>query len=99
VIFFYPAGLDHLAQRNLHAATVQRRGGTARALEAGMAVGKQQHRVTVHRPEAAQHINVVLEIITDASDGTGISLNGFRLKALEMLQVLFVIALEFSLVR
>jgi hypothetical protein len=231
VIFFYPAGLSHLAQRNLHAATVQRRGGTARALEAGMAVGKQQHTVTVHRPEAAQYIacgigqrhqavlialgiadmhpfahriditdlkseplaeaqaqavdgkventiaelfggledsaslldgndigqalglgwldqididpgvtehmgvvelepveieldraprvgreqirkiigqllfgqviNVVLKIITDASDGTGISLNGFRLKAfeLEMLQVLFVIALEFSFVR
>jgi hypothetical protein len=48
-----------------------------------------------------QVIDVVLEIITDAANCATIGFDGFGLEPLEleMLQVLFVIALEFSLVR
>jgi len=42
-------------------------------------------------------IDVVREIVADTPDGTGIGLDGFGLQPLE-LEMLSVIALEFSLV-
>jgi len=40
----------------LYAAAIKRRGRTRRALQAGVAVGEQQHRVAMGLPEAPQKI-------------------------------------------
>jgi hypothetical protein len=40
----------------LNATAIERCGGEARRLQAAMAIGEQQHGVTMHRPETAQQI-------------------------------------------
>ena len=43
-------------QSGWHTAPIQGRGGTRCPFQAAVAVGKEQHRVAMHRPEAAQPI-------------------------------------------
>jgi hypothetical protein len=70
-------------------------------LDRAPGVGREQIGKIIGQLLFGQVIDVVLEIITDAANCATIGFDGFGLEPLEleMLQVLFVIALEFSLVR
>jgi hypothetical protein len=48
--------LDHLAQGDLNAPAIQRRGGPMGGLQATVAIGKQPHRISVHGPKPAQRV-------------------------------------------
>ncbi len=70
-------------------------------LDRAPGVGREQIGKMVGQLLFGQVIDVVREIVTDTANGATIGFDGFGLEPLELevLQVLFVIALEFSLVR
>jgi hypothetical protein len=43
-------------QRGLHTAAIEGGGGGAGPLQTAVAIGKEQHRIAMHLPEAAQQI-------------------------------------------